>query len=170
MRLVRGYGFSPSARAVLPAGRRGRDGGARDGELCPLTQAGYQNRPRKGKSVGLPRDHHLGRLDDGERRLPAPELQLVNGIAVALIALVAGLEINFGRVKARLASMIAYGGVTILVMYLTMFAIFYLGWPWLPVAPDASGAERLAIIGVLTTLVVSFSPTVTIAVSGMVVA
>jgi Kef-type K+ transport system membrane component KefB len=94
----------------------------------------------------------------------AQQLQLVNGLAVALIALVAGLEINFGRMRSRLGSILAFGGVTIAVMFAAIFAILTAAWSWLPIAPEAVGAERLAIIGVLTTLVVSFSPTVTIAV------
>jgi Kef-type K+ transport system membrane component KefB len=94
----------------------------------------------------------------------ARQLQVVNGLAITLIALMAGLEINLSRMKARLGPMITFGGVVISVMFVTLFALFFAAWPWLPLAPDASGLERAAIAAVLTTLVVSFSPTVTIAV------
>jgi Kef-type K+ transport system membrane component KefB len=94
----------------------------------------------------------------------ARHLQVVNGLAVALIALIAGLEINLGRLGARLISLVTYGGITIVVMFAGLFALFAAAWPLLPIAPAVTGIERLAIAGVLTTLVVSFSPTVTIAV------
>jgi Kef-type K+ transport system membrane component KefB len=94
----------------------------------------------------------------------ARQLQIVNGLAIALIALIAGLEINLSRMKDRLPPILAFAGVTIAIMFAGLFTIFLFGWRWLPIAPDAAGVERLAIAAVLTTLVVSFSPTVTIAV------
>lgn len=94
----------------------------------------------------------------------ARQLQVVNGLAIALIALIAGLEINFGRLRGRLAPLIAFGGTTIIIAFAGLLTLFLASWPWLPVAPDAAGLNRIAIALVLTTLVVSFSPTVTIAV------
>jgi Kef-type K+ transport system membrane component KefB len=94
----------------------------------------------------------------------ARQLQLVNGLAIALIALIAGLEMNFARLRARLGPILTFGGVTIAVMFVGLFAIFVVAWPWLPIAPGAGGLERVAYAAVFTTLVVSFSPTVTIAV------
>src|SRR6186713_3027113 len=75
----------------------------------------------------------------------AAELGVVNGIAIALIALTAGLQLNYRRLKPRLASL-------------------WLVWPWLPIYPDATAVPRLALTFLITTIVVSFSPTVTIAV------
>jgi len=94
----------------------------------------------------------------------ARELQIVNGLAIALIALIAGLEINLERLRARLRAIAAVGVVTVGVMYLILGTLFLIVWPWLPIAPEASGVERLAMVLVLTAIVVSFSPTVTIAV------
>jgi Kef-type K+ transport system membrane component KefB len=94
----------------------------------------------------------------------ARELRLVNGIAVALIAFVAGLEMNFGRLRPRLRMIAGLGGVTLAVMYVAFITLLWLSWPWLPIAPDATGSARLAISALLATLLVSFSPTVTIAV------
>jgi Kef-type K+ transport system membrane component KefB len=93
----------------------------------------------------------------------ARQLQVVNGLAISLIALIAGLEINFARMKKRLAPILVFGGVTIAVMCGGLFGLLFVGWSWLPIAPDAAGVERAAIVGVVTTLIVSFSPTVTIA-------
>lgn len=94
----------------------------------------------------------------------ARELQILNGVAIALIALVAGLELNYAHLKARLAAMAALGGLTVLFMYVVLLPIIWAAWPWLPIAPALHGVSRLAVASVATTLVVSFSPTVTIAV------
>jgi Kef-type K+ transport system membrane component KefB len=94
----------------------------------------------------------------------ARELRVVNGIAVALIAFVAGLELNYARLRPRLRAIVQLGGTTLLVMYATLFPIIWLAWPWLPILPEASGMARFAVALLLTTVLVSFSPTVTIAV------
>lgn len=94
----------------------------------------------------------------------ARELQFVNGLAIALIALIAGLEINIGRLKSRLRAIAAIGAMTLGIMYVGLGTAFMIAWPWLPIAPDAIGIERLSMVLVLTAIVVSFSPTVTIAV------
>jgi len=92
----------------------------------------------------------------------ARELQIVNGLAVTLIAFVAGLEMNARHLAPRFATMVRLGGATIAVMYVTLFAGLWLAWPWLGIAP-VSGVARVALALLLTTLVASFSPTVTIA-------
>jgi Kef-type K+ transport system membrane component KefB len=94
----------------------------------------------------------------------ARELQVVNGLAIALIAFVAGLELNLARLRARLAAMAILSGVLIAVMFAGLFAAAWLAWPWLPLLPDATGWTRVALALLLAALVVSFSPTVTIAV------
>ena len=94
----------------------------------------------------------------------ASQLQLVNGLAVALIAFIAGMELNIERLVKRFAVFAAFGATTIVITFVGILLVVFVAWPWLPIAPEASGAERLALALVLTTLVVSFSPTVTIAV------
>lgn len=94
----------------------------------------------------------------------ARELTFVNGIAIALIAFIAGLELNLRRLWPALGSMLRMSGTLLLVMYLGLFAASYLAWPWLPLLPDATGFARIALAALIATLVVSFSPTVTIAV------
>jgi Kef-type K+ transport system membrane component KefB len=94
----------------------------------------------------------------------ARELQLFNGLAVALIAFIAGLEINVARLRPRLAAITRMSVVILGGMYVALFAAFWLAWPWLPIAPDAGPALRAAIAFLLTAVVASFSPTVTIAV------
>ena len=93
----------------------------------------------------------------------ARELQLINGLAVVLIAFIAGLEMNVRRLRPRLRAMIELGGIAILVMYIGLFTVFWLVWPWLGIAPDLTGLQRIGVVALLTTVVASFSPTVTIA-------
>jgi Kef-type K+ transport system membrane component KefB len=94
----------------------------------------------------------------------ARELQLFNGLAVALIAFIAGLEINVARLRPRLAAITKLGAVILGTLYLVLFTVFWLAWPWLPISPDAPPAVRSALALLLTAVVASFSPTVTIAV------
>ncbi len=94
----------------------------------------------------------------------ARQLQLVNGLAVALIAFVAGLEIDARDIAPRLGGLARFGagalGVPLAAVGLLLWAI----WPWLPVAPEATGVLRFALAFLATFVVVSFSPTVTVAV------
>ena len=94
----------------------------------------------------------------------ARDLQLVNGLAIALIALIAGLELSYSRLKPRLGAMARLGGLTVAGMYLVLLPVIWLVWPWLPILPEATGIARVALTMLLTTVIVSFSPTVTIAV------
>jgi Kef-type K+ transport system membrane component KefB len=94
----------------------------------------------------------------------ARDLQLVNGLAIALIALIAGLELNYWRLKPRLAAMTRLGAIIVGLMYVTLTPAIWLAWPWLPIYPEAAGLARVALALLVTTVIVSFSPTVTIAV------
>lgn len=94
----------------------------------------------------------------------ARELYVINGLAIALIAFMAGLELNYQRLKPRLAAFSKLGGMTLLLSYAGLFPLLYLAWPWLPIAPEMQGLARVAVVSVVTAVVVSFSPTVTIAV------
>jgi Kef-type K+ transport system membrane component KefB len=93
----------------------------------------------------------------------ARELTIVNGLAVTLIAFVAGLEVNLRRLAPRLRDVAAISATTIATLYAGFFVAFWFAWPWLPIAPELQGLQRAAAVAVTTTLVASFSPTVTIA-------
>ena len=94
----------------------------------------------------------------------ARDLQVVNGFALALIALVAGLELNLARVRAHARTVliivlgVMVGGLVVLS------ALLWLAWPLLPLGDAGGGLPRLAAAVLTAALVVSFSPTVTIAV------
>jgi Kef-type K+ transport system membrane component KefB len=93
----------------------------------------------------------------------ARELQLINGLAVVLIAFIAGLEMNIARLRPRLRAMIQLGGISTLALYAGLFVAFWFGWEWLGVPGQVSTIQKVAIVGILTTVVASYSPTVTIA-------
>ncbi len=93
----------------------------------------------------------------------ARELQLINGLAVVLIAFIAGLEMNFERLRPQLRAIAQFGGITMVTMYVVLFAVFWIAWPWLGIAPELTGVQKVAVAAVLSTVVASFSPTVTIA-------
>ncbi|MCP3142372.1 cation:proton antiporter [Pyxidicoccus xibeiensis] len=91
-------------------------------------------------------------------------LELVKGLAVSLIALVAGTELRLGlikRVGARVA-MLCLGvcGVTFVACFGAVFALK----PLLPFLAPMTVPQALAVSALVSTVVVSFSPTVTIAI------
>ncbi|AKF81623.1 Kef-type K+ transport system, membrane component KefB [Myxococcus fulvus] len=91
-------------------------------------------------------------------------LDLVKGLAVSLIALVAGTELRLGlirRVGARVALLCAaVCGVTFTVCFGATFALK----PLLPFLAPMTWQQALAVSALVSTVVVSFSPTVTIAI------
>ena len=94
----------------------------------------------------------------------ARKLQLLNGLAVTLIAFIAGLELNFARLQPRIRTMLRLGTTVLVLLYPLFFGLFWAAWPLLPVAPEMTGWARVAGAALLTCIVVSFSPTVTLAV------
>ena len=93
----------------------------------------------------------------------ARELQLINGLAVVLIAFIAGLEMNFERLRPRMRSMLRLGGISMLGLYVGLFAAFWVLWGWLGFDSTFTTLQKTAIIAILTTVIASYSPTVTIA-------
>ena len=94
----------------------------------------------------------------------AAQLQVVTGIATALIALIAGLTLSLERLGPRLVAIARLTATTLGVAGSVLAVIAWIAWPWLPIAPAAAGVERLAMLAVLVVVVVSFSPTMTAAV------
>lgn len=94
----------------------------------------------------------------------ARDLQIVNGLALALIALVAGLELNLARLRPQMRSVLLVGGIVLFGTLTLLTLLLWAVWPWLPFEEVGDARARLAAAFVLATLVASFSPTVTIAV------
>ena len=76
----------------------------------------------------------------------ARQLQTVNGIATTLIALIAGLTLNIERIGRRIAGTTRMIATTLVVAMAGLFAVAWLAWAWLPVAPDAAGTAKLAMV------------------------
>jgi trehalose-6-phosphate synthase/Kef-type K+ transport system membrane component KefB len=94
----------------------------------------------------------------------AERLQVVTGVATTLIALIAGLTLSVNRLGARLGAIAKLTAVTLVIAIAGASVITWILWPWLPIAPDAGGLQRLVMLGLLVVMLVSFSPTMTAAV------
>jgi trehalose-6-phosphate synthase/Kef-type K+ transport system membrane component KefB len=94
----------------------------------------------------------------------AEQLQVVTGVATTLIALIAGLTLSVNRLGARLGAIAKLTAVTLVIAIAGASVITWILWPWLPIAPDAGGLQRLVMLALLVVMLVSFSPTMTAAV------
>ena len=94
----------------------------------------------------------------------AADLQVVNGLALALIALVAGLELNVRHIRAHLRNVFVVGAAALFGTMLVLTVVLWLAWDLLPFGAIDSAYARLAAALITAALVASFSPTVTIAV------
>ena len=94
----------------------------------------------------------------------AQQLQTLNGVATTLIALIAGLALNFERLGRRGVGLGRVLTVMLAVSLVGAFATAWVLWPWVPIAPDAERAAKAAMVCLFVTIVVSFSPTMTAAV------
>ncbi len=94
----------------------------------------------------------------------AGQLHTITGIATSLIALIAGLTLNFERISHRIAGVTRMLAAILSVAMIGLFALAWLTWPWLPIAPEAAGLTKVAMVALVTIVTVSFSPTMTAAV------
>ena len=94
----------------------------------------------------------------------AGQLQVITGIATTLIALIAGLTLNVDRMGRRFVAIVQMTGATVGIAMSGLAVLLWIAWAWLPVAPEATGAARLAMVALLVVILVSFSPTMTAAV------
>src|SRR5262245_64442339 len=94
----------------------------------------------------------------------AQQLQAITGLATTFIAVIAGLMINVERLGSRAINIARMTAVTLAISILGVFAVVWAGWTLLPVAPDATGMAKLAMVSLLAISVISFSPTMSAAV------
>jgi len=94
----------------------------------------------------------------------AQQLQSLTGVATSLIALIAGLTLNFERVARRARGVGRLIAATLAVAMIGLFAVAWVAWPLLPIAPGAHGLAKAAMAALFVVVVVSFSPTMTAAV------
>lgn len=91
-------------------------------------------------------------------------LELVKGLAVSLIALAAGTELRLGlvrRVGARVASLCA---AVCFVVFATVMATLMAARPLLPFLAEVPLMTAIPISALVAAVIISFSPTVTIAI------
>jgi len=91
------------------------------------------------------------------------DLKLVNGVAIGLIALSAGGELSFRRVRARLGAIVATGGFALASGVLFLSLAFLAASPLLPFMADAGWTQRAAIALTMGVVFSALSPTVTLA-------
>ncbi len=94
----------------------------------------------------------------------ARQLQTINALATALIAFIAGLTLNFERLERNVNGVTRLLAAILGVAAVGLFAVLWLAWPWLPVAPEADGLAKIAMVAPFVVIMLSFSPTVTAAV------
>ena len=94
----------------------------------------------------------------------ARQLQVVNGMATTVIAFIAGLTLNFERLGRGPSATLRLITTTLGVAILGLFAVVWIAWASIPVAPDATGLAKLAMVSLFVVIVISFSPTMTAAV------
>lgn len=97
-------------------------------------------------------------------RTMAGDLQVANGLAISLIAFVAGLEMNLVRPWPALGGLLRVSLVVLGVPLVVFTGVFFALWTYVPLPGVESPLLRLAVAIVASLLAVSFSPTVTIAV------
>lgn len=93
------------------------------------------------------------------------DLKLVNGVAIAFIALSAGLELNFRRLRPRLPTIGAMGFFAVTFALGVITAVTLACARWLPhMDPRFSAAQRGAVALLTGTIYATCSPAVAIAV------
>jgi Kef-type K+ transport system membrane component KefB len=98
------------------------------------------------------------------------DLKLVNNVAVGLIALSAGAEINFKRLRPRLRAVFAITAISMPLalgmMFLTTMVLAYLPWTKGAVSfmTEATLPEKCVIAGLMAVVLAALSPTVVLAI------
>ena len=94
----------------------------------------------------------------------AQDLRLLNSFSIVIIAFVAGLQIDFAKFRTELAALGAFSIVTAGAAWAGLTLVLWGVWRWLPIAPELTGFLQLAAAALTSAVLVSVSPTVTIAV------
>jgi Kef-type K+ transport system membrane component KefB len=98
------------------------------------------------------------------------DLKLVNNVAVGLIALSAGAEINFKRLRPRLRAVFSISLISLPLVLVTAFGFIWLlsALPWtrgsVAFLTSMSLGERAAAIGLMAIVAAALSPTVVLAI------
>jgi len=91
------------------------------------------------------------------------DLKLVNGVAIGLIALAAGGELNFKRLRPRFRAILSVGSITLLCAALCISTAVFFAARYLPFMADMALKERLVVSLTMGVVLSALSPTVTLA-------
>lgn len=91
-------------------------------------------------------------------------LEMVKGLAVSLIALAAGTELELGLIRRVGTRAAILGGLISLVVFVLIYGALIALRPWIGFLQEMSWGQTLAVCAMISSVVVSFSPTVTIAI------
>ena len=91
-----------------------------------------------------------------------PDLALVKGTAVGLIAFLAGCELNVRRLRPRLRAIGIAAALTMAGAAILLFAFFFVLTPFVPVTADLSLTERIVVALVAANILAAFSPAVVV--------
>jgi trehalose 6-phosphate synthase len=94
----------------------------------------------------------------------ARDLRAAGGLAIALVAFIAGLQFQVRRTTPSLTAIFSMSFVTVAVAWASIGAALWVVWPWLPIAADLHGWQRIAAVALAATVLAGVSPTVTVAV------
>ena len=92
------------------------------------------------------------------------DLSAASGFAIAVIAFIAGLQLQIRHVQPSLAAMASISVVTMAIAWTGLAIVLFAAWPWLPIGPALAGWERAAAVALTATVLLGVSPTVTVAV------
>src|SRR5690606_29009304 len=85
----------------------------------------------------------------------ARDLQAASRFAVVVIAVMAGLHIDLRVLRPHLGQVTRLASITLAVAWLVFAAAFWAVWPWLPIAADLVGVQRLVAAALAATLLIS---------------
>jgi len=91
------------------------------------------------------------------------DLKLVNGVAIGLIALSAGGELSFRRIRGRLLAILATGGGALTVAVVVISMAVLAASPFLGFMGEMSWAQRAVVALTMAVVFSALSPTVTLA-------
>jgi Kef-type K+ transport system membrane component KefB len=91
------------------------------------------------------------------------DLKLVNGVAIGLIALSAGGELNFKRLRPRIRAILSIGAVTLLTSVAVLSTTLFFASRFLPFMTDMNLTQRIVASLTMGVVFSCLSPTVTLA-------
>ncbi len=94
----------------------------------------------------------------------ARDLQAASQFAVVVIAIIAGLHLNPRAIGPGIGRVARLAALALVVAWSIFALVLYLVWPWLPIAGELVGVQKLVAVALAATLFVNTSPAVAVAV------